>query len=327
MTLLTPLAGLVALAVVLPLLAVAWGVRRKASVRRVLRLRAPRHGTDLVALGALVGAFALLAIAAAQPALAHDTERRVRTDAQALFVLDTSRSMAAALTPTSPTRLDRADKAAVALRASIPTVEAGVATLTDRVLPDLLPVADRPSFDATLARAVGIERPPPRFVSVRATTLGALAAIPSSGFFAPAAKHRVVVVLTDGESRPFDSAALGRAFAGVGLVVVGVRGDGEAVFLPSGRPEPGYRSDPSASVALATLAGATDGKAFGEANLRAAAARLRKLLGKGPTASVVSRSRRETPLAPYVALAALLPLAFLARRRTAGPKRRTLVRQ
>jgi hypothetical protein len=325
MTLLTPLAALVVLAVALPLLAVAFSVRRAASIRNVLRLRAPRHGTDLVALGAIVAAFALLAIAAAQPALAHDTELRVRTDAQVLFVLDTSRSMAAAVTPVAPARLERAETAAAALRASIPNVEAGIATLTDRVLPNLLPVADRPSFDATLARAVGIEQPPPRFVSVRATNYGALAAIPSSGFFAPAAKRRVVVVLTDGESRPFDPGALGRAYSGVGLVVVGVRRDGEAVFLPSGRPEPGYRSDPTAATALATLAGATNGAAFGETDLRAASTRLRELLGKGPTAAVVSRSRRETPLAPYVAFAALLPLALLALRRTAWSKTRILV--
>jgi len=324
MTFLTPLAALVALAVALPLLAVALGIRRAASVRRVLRLHAPRHGTDLVALAALVGAFALLAIAAAQPALAHDTQQRVRTDAQVLFVLDTSRSMAAALTPTSPTRLDRAVKAAAALRASIPSVEAGIATLTDRVLPDLLPVADRPSFDATLARSVGIDQPPPRFVAVRATDCGALAAIPAAGFFAPTAKHRVVVVFTDGESRPFDPGALGRAFAGVGLVVVGVRGDGEAVFLPSGRPEPGYRSDPAAAAALATLAGATNGRAFGESDLRAASTKVQQLLGRGPTAAVISRSRQETTLAPYIALAALGPLAFLLRRRTGGAKRRTL---
>ena len=324
MTFLTPLAALVALTVALPLLAVALGIRRAAVVRRVLRLHAPRHGTDLVALGALVGAFALLAVAAAQPALAHDTQQRVRTDAQVLFVLDTSRSMAGAVTPTAPTRLDRARSAAAALRASIPNVEAGIATLTDRVLPDLLPVADRPSFDATLARSVGIDQPRPRFVSVRATNCGALAAIPASGFFAPTAKHRVVVVLTDGESRPFDAGALGRALVGVGLVVVGVRGDGETVFLPSGRPEPGYRSDPAAGAALATLAGATNGKPFGESELRAASTRLQQLLGKGPTASVISRSRRETPLAPYVALAALVPLAVLARRRTGRTKTRTL---
>jgi von Willebrand factor type A domain len=327
MTLLTPLAALVVLAVALPLLAVALGVRRAAAVRAMLGLRAPRHGTDLVALAALVGSFVLLAVAATQPALAHDTAQRVRTDAQVLFVLDTSRSMAAARTPAAPTRLARAEAAAARLRASIPGVEAGIATLTDRVLPDLLPVADRPSFDATLARAVGIEQPPPRFVNVRATNCGALAAIPASGFFAPTARHRVIVVLTDGESRPFDAGALGRSLTGVGLVVVGVRRDGEAVFLPSGRPEPGYRSDPSAAAALATLAGATNGRAFGESDLRAASAKVQQLLGKGPTAAVVSRSRRETPLAPYIALAALVPLAFLARRRTAGPKTRRLVLQ
>ena len=50
--------------------------------------------------------------------------------------------MAASATPNSPTRLERAVAAAVKLRASIPDVPAGVATLTDRVLPDLFPVPD-----------------------------------------------------------------------------------------------------------------------------------------------------------------------------------------
>lgn len=326
MTLLTPLAALVALAVAVPLGAVALAARKAASVRRALRLRPPRHGTDLVALAAIAASFALLALAAAQPAVAHDTVQRVRTDAQVLFVLDISRSMAAAAAPAAPTRLARAETAAVSLRARIPGVESGIATLTDRVLPDLLPVADRPSFDATLARAVGIDQPPPRFVAVRATNCGALATIPASGFFAPAAKRRVVVFFTDGESRPFDAGAVGRALNGVGLVVVGVRRDGEVVFLPSGRPEPGYRSDRSAPAALASLAAAANGRVYGETSLDAAASKLRQLLGRGPSAAVVSRSRRETPLAPYVALAAFLPLAFLARRRTTGAKRRTLAR-
>src|SRR5258705_11466975 len=149
MTLLTPLAALVVLAVALPLLAVALGVRRAATVRHVLRLRAPRHGTDLIALAALVGTFVLLAVAAAQPALAHDTKERVRTDAQVLFVLDTSRSMAAARTPASPTRLARAEKAAATLRASIPGIEAGIGPFTHRLLAGLLPGADPPSLDPT----------------------------------------------------------------------------------------------------------------------------------------------------------------------------------
>ncbi len=169
LTLLTPLGALVIVAVVLPLAAIAEVARRLRATRAALGLRAPRRGGDLAALAALVGTFVLLALAATQPALSHDTVARVRKDAQALFVLDTSRSMAAAASRNGPTRLARAKAAATTLRASIPDVEAGVATLTDRVLPNLLPVADRPSFDATVRRSVGIEEPPPRSTTLRAT--------------------------------------------------------------------------------------------------------------------------------------------------------------
>ncbi len=298
-----------------PTAAIAIGIRRAAAVRAALRLRPPRHGTDLRVAGALAALFAVLAVAAAQPALAHEARQRVRTDAQVLFVLDTSRSMAAASAPSAPTRLVRAEHLAAAMRASIPGVEAGIATLTDRVLPDLLPVADEASFDATLSRVVGIERPPPRFVTARATTFDALVGIPGSGFFEQRAQHRVVVLLTDGESRPFDTSALGHAFANVGLVVIGVRRSGELVFGRGGQPEPGYRTDPSAPTALGDAAAATGGRPFRETELAAASFQLRRLLGNGPTASTVGSSHRETPLAPFVALVALVPLALLARRR------------
>ena len=318
MTFLTPLGSLVAVAVVLPAAAIAIGARRASAVRAALRLRAPRHGTDRRVAVALAAVPILLGLAAAQPALTHDVRERARTDAQVLFVLDISRSMAAAAAPSAPTRLARAKSVASAMRRSIAGVDAGVATLTDRVLPDLLPVPDVPSFDATLSRAVGIERPPPRFVSSRATTFDALAAIPASGFFAHTARHRVVVLLTDGETRPFDATALGRAFEHVGLVVVGVRRSGEVVFGGSGKPEPGYRPDPAAPQALAEAARTTGGRPFAETERGAAASQLRRLLGNGPSASVVGRSRRETPLAPFAALGAILPLALFVRRRAAA---------
>jgi hypothetical protein len=317
LTFLTPLGALVGLAVLVPLAAVALATRRIAAVRATLQLAAPRGGTDLVALAALVGVFVLLALAATQPALSHDTAARVRTDAQTLFVVDTSRSMAAASSRSSPTRLARAKQAAATLRAAIPDVEAGIATLTDRVLPDLLPVADRASFDATLQRAVGIEEPPPRSTSVRATTFTALAAIPSSGFFDSSAKRRTIVLLTDGESGPFDPSALGRALAGVGVVIVRFWNADESVYGPTGRPETAYRPDPNAPAELDSLATATGGgTAYGEGSLGAASARLRGLLGSGPTRSIVARTRRETPLAPFVALLALIPLTLFATRRS-----------
>lgn len=318
-TLLTPLGAFVGAAVLLPLAAVAVAARRIRTTRAALQLRAPRGGTDLVALAALVSIFALLALAATQPALSHDTILHVRTDAETLFVLDTSRSMAAASSRTAPTRLARAKAAAAALRASIPDVEAGIATLTDRVLPNLLPVADRASFDATLQRAVGIEEPPPRSSSVRATTYAVLADIPASGFFDSTAKHRAIVLLTDGESVPFDPSAIGRALSGVGVVIVRFWNVDESVYGPTGRPENAYRPDRSAPAALDSLAAATGGdRAFGEHELGAAATRLRTVLGTGPTKAVVARTRRETPLAPFIALLALMPLALLATRRSLG---------
>ena len=317
LTLLTPFGALVTAAVVLPLVAVLAAARRAGTVRAALRLHAPRHGTDLVALAALVGVFVLVGLAATQPALSHETQQRVRKDAQALFVLDTSRSMSAASGPSALTRLARAKQAAAKLRAAIPDVESGIATLTDRVLPDLFPVADLASFDATLERSVGIEEPPPTSVSVRATTFAALEAIPGSSFFATSAKRRAIVLLTDGESNPFDPGELGRALARTDLVVIRFWSAGESVFGPSGRPEPAYRPDPAAPAALDALAAATGGRAFGESDLGAAAARLRGLLGTGPTTPVVGRTQRETALAPFVALAALAPLVLFLRRRAA----------
>jgi hypothetical protein len=317
LTLLTPLGAVVAAAVVLPLLAVLAAARRTSTVRAALHLRAPRHGTDLSALVALIGVFVLLGLAATQPALSHDTVQRVRKDTQALFVLDTSRSMSAASSPAAKTRLARAKSAAASLRAAIPDVESGIATLTDRVLPDLLPVADLPSFDATLQRSVGIEEPPPRSVSVRATTFTALEAIPGSGFFATTAKRRAIVLLTDGESSPFDPGAIGRSLARTDLVVVRFWSPNESVFGPTGKPEPAYRPDPAASAALDALAAATGGRAFGEGDLGGAAARLRGLVRTGPTATVVGRTHTETALAPFVALAALAPLVLFVRRRGA----------
>ena len=317
LTLLTPLGALVTAAVVLPLVAVLAAARRASTVRAALHLHAPRHGTDLTALAALVGAFVLIGLAATQPALSHDTVQRVRKDTQALFVLDTSRSMSAASGPSAPTRLARAKQAAATLRAAIPDVESGIATMTDRVLPDLFPVADLASFDGTLERSVGIEEPPPSSVSVRATTFTALEAIPGSSFFATSAKRRAIVLLTDGESNPFDPGELGRALARTDLIVIRFWSAGESVFGPSGRPEPAYRPDPSAPATLDALAAATGGRAFAEGDLGAAKARLRGLVETGPTAAVVGRTRRETALAPFVALAALAPLVLFLRRRGA----------
>ncbi len=235
---LTPTAGVVALAVLLPIVAFLVAERRVERVRNVLLLEAPRGGLDLIVLAALAAAVLVLALAAAQPALADRSTQRVRTDAQVLFVVDTSASMAASSGAAGRTRLSRATAAAARLRAAIPDVPSGVATLTDRVLPNLLPAPDAAAFDATLNQAVAINEPPPRELNPRATTFGALAAVPGAGYFEPSAKHRAVVLLTDGESTYFDAGNVGRAFAAkprTGLLAVRFwRGD-EAIYAPSGK--------------------------------------------------------------------------------------------
>jgi hypothetical protein len=310
LTFLTPAGALVGLAVLLPLLALAAGAQRVHRVRIALGLRRPRTGTDVVRLAALVAGFALLALAGTQPALSHETSQRVRRDAQALFVVDTSRSMAASSGAAGATRLARATAAAAGLRASIPEVESGIATLTDRVLPNLFPVADIPSFDATLQRSVGIERPPPRSAAVRATTYSALSQIPAAGYFDSAATRRVVVLLTDGESGPYDPGAVAAALRPTRLVVIRFWRANESIT-----GDAAYRPDAASSAALGALAAAAGGRVFGEGDLGSAGAAIRASVGNGPTARVAARTRRETALAPYVVLAALVPLALLLRRR------------
>jgi hypothetical protein len=310
---LTPAAALVAAAVLLPLAAFVVAERRVAAVRRLLELRPPRGGVDVPLLASLAAVVLVLALAAAQPALSHTQRQRVRTDAQALFVLDVSQSMAASSGRRGSTRLERATATAMQLRSSIPEVPSGVATLTDRVLPNLLPVPDAAAFDATLEQTVAINQPPPRELNVRATNFEALSAVPGSGYFEPSALHRAVVLLTDGESSFFDDAAVGRALAAAPrtdfVAVQFWRGD-EAIYNAAAKTDPNYRPDAASKTQLAALAAATHGQVFAEGETGRAAAAMRSLLGRGPT-RFVGRTRSRHPLAPYVALLALLPLGMI----------------
>jgi hypothetical protein len=228
-------------------------------------------------------------------------------------VVDVSRSMLARRDVESTTRLERANAAAVELREGLAGVRVGVGSLTDRVLPHLFPSPDEETFRSTVAGALGIERPPPREnLSVNATTLEALTGLAVRRFFSRGARHRLAVVLTDGESRAVNeisvAAALRRPPA-VETVFVHVWDEGERVYS-QGVPEAEYRPDTTARDRLDRLADANDGGVYSEDELGAAVAKSRELLGEGP--SVVETAKRERrPLAPYLAAAAFLPLAFL----------------
>jgi hypothetical protein len=314
---LTPIAGLVALLVLLP---AASFLRARAHARRRRRdigLEQPSRRAYVLPAAALLLTGSCLAFAAMQPVLSFDEERRVRTDAEALFVLDTTRSMLASSTPDSPTRIARAKALATALHETLPTVPVGLASLTDRTLPHLFPSADGDVFRATLQKSIDVEQPPPvHSFSNRVTDLEALGAIATQGFYSPTVARRLLVVLTDGESLPGTRARLGTLFRrppGISTVFVHVWERDEKVFRRR-TPEPGYRADPGARAALDRLAAEVSGEVFDEDELVRAANRLPALAGSGPSV-VRGERRRDVALAPHLAGAALLPLLLVLWRR------------
>jgi hypothetical protein len=310
----SPLGALVALVALVPLAMLAVSVRRSEHVAGVLGLeRGPRRPAVVAAvLAALV--FVLLGVAAAQPALRTTERVGVRTRSQVFYVVDVSRSMAAADAPGRPTRLDRARSVVARLHAAAPDVPSGLAGLTDRVLPYLFPTAGSTAFDETLARSVRIESPPPQQVATNATSFGALAALARDGFFDRGTTRRTCVVVTDGETKPYSSGTVANALGGdrgCRLVVVRIGNPGERVFGLGGRAEPGYAPDPAARGKAADLAASAGGRSFEEGDLGAAAAALRRDAEVGPERAAPGRETTR-PLAPVAAIGSILLLLALA---------------
>jgi hypothetical protein len=317
---LSPLAALIALAGVVPLAALEVVRRRARRARALLRLPEPGRAERAAAPIALGAVAALLAVAAAQPVLRDTHTRRVRTDAEAWIVLDTSRSMLARSRTGAPSRLDRAKTFARELRNGLQSVPVGIGSLTDRVLPHLFPSADVDTFDATLRNAIGIERPPPsQFLRTRVSTLIPLTDMRGANFFAPSDRKRLVVVLTDGESQPFSSEKVGSQLAAaprIDTIFVQFWNPRERVYS-GGKPEAAYRPDPTSGTTIRSLAAASGGASFGEGNLADVIARARADIGSGPTAKVGEASG-QTRLAPWVSLSTILPLSFVLWRRNLG---------
>jgi hypothetical protein len=300
-----------------------------AAVRSALGLMAPQR-ISMARQAAALTAIAVLGLAAAQPALSSVAAGRSRTNVEVLFVLDTSRSMAASASTHSPTRLQRAVAAAARLRAEIPTVPSGIATLTDRVLPDLLPVTDVAAFDSVLTQAVAIESPPPiESLVVRVTTYAALAVIRSGSYFEPGVTRRVLVLLSDGESLPFApnaiTAQLPPAF-GYRFLAIRFWAADEGVYDANGRREPGYHPYPAGKVLLAQLARSLGGRSYEEADLGEAADYLQKTVGTGRTVTT-RRVASVRTLAPFVAGIALLLLALALAPTPSGLRSRGALRR
>ena len=313
---LTPLDGLFVLAAAIPLAALLATERSSQRIRRTFGLLDPGRATLAPVALSLVLLPALIAIAATQPVVVHQHLVNDRADAQAFYVLDTSTSMRASSAPGQPTRLARAKSLALRLRAKLPDIPTGLASMTDRSLPNLMPTTDARLFARTLDESVAIDSPPPSQPYVgRATGFQALAPVVAAHFFPPDVARKLVIVFTDGEAQPL-SPILGLTLQRrVTPVYVHVWAPGERIFdRPHRRVDPGYVSDPSSTAALDELARVTGGSVFDESQVSQIAHAARAAVGYGGTVTHVDAYAR-VALAPWFVLGGVLPLGFLFWRR------------
>jgi hypothetical protein len=323
LTFLTPLAALVGVAALVPLAAVAVRERRAARLRRALGLSPPPRLTRIARAAGVLAFVGLLSAAAAQPALPDDRAAVARRDAQVFFLVDVSRSMLAAQGAHRPTRLARAIVFAERLRAQLAEVPAGIATLTDRPLPNLFPSSDTADFAQVAERSLAIDQPPPAQVRRRSTDFGALADLATGNYFGPGTRHRLVVLLTDGESGYFDVGWTAQMLhdARVDLIVVRFWHRDERIYGRGGAIETGYRPDAAAAVWADRLGRAASGEpSLGEADVAGAATAARRLLGHGPTGPAAA-SAQLRPLSSHLVAAAAFPLALLLLGRGFGRRR------
>jgi len=313
---LTPLGALFALAAAVPLVALLVTERRSGYVRSVLGVGNPGRRALLPVVGALVLLPVLVGVAAAQPVVVRRQLVHERGNAQAFFVFDTSRSMLASAGPGLPNRLARSKQLARKLRAALGNVPVGIASMTDRTLPDLMPTTDPALFTRTLVQSVGYDEPPPSqpYGRGRATAFAALVPLVTSHFYSPESTHRLLVVFTDGEAQP------GTELLGLGIqhkiapVFVHVWAAGERIYGRGGRPDPFYTTDPRSILDLDAAARVTGGSVYDEHQLGRIEAQARKIVGNGPTTAQISAYAR-VPLGRWFALGGILPLAFLLWRR------------
>ena len=315
MSFLTPLDGLFVLAAALPLGALLLTERRAARVMRALSVAGNRRRAVIPVIAALVALSALVAVAAAQPVVVRDKLVSERADAQAFVLFDTSLSMRASAGPGKPSRLQRAKRMAIRLQRSLSDVPFGIASMTDRSLPNLMPTTDEVLFDRTVRQSVAVDQPPPsqRYKN-RATTFDALIPIVGSHFYTQGVQRRLLVVYTDGEAAgisPIFRLTLQRR---VTAVFVHVWEPGERIYN-HGKADPHYVSDPTSMATLNEVAQITGApRAFSEGETSAIVNAARNAVGRAGTRTHIDAYAR-IPLAPWFVLGCIVPLSFLLWRR------------
>jgi hypothetical protein len=248
-------------------------------------------------------------LAAAQPSVARQKQRTARTDAQLLIALDNSRSMLAASTADGAPRYRRAVAFAHRLHDALPNLAVGVGSLNNRLLPYLFPTLDGRAFDSVLDQAFGIGRPPPEFdLDHWVTNFAELRQATAREFFPPTARKRIIVVLSDAETRPFGARSVFRDLRRHGATPVVVRfwRADERIFHPDGTSER-YGATQAQELPRLRAAG---WQAYPETEFDVVVGSIRRTLGPGPVANI-GYLRRETSIAPALALAALGPLLLV----------------
>jgi hypothetical protein len=316
LVLLTPVGALLAAAALLPLAALALNERRARRARRSLGVAAPPYRSYLATTVALSLVPVLLGLALAQPVLQSTRTVHERTDAQAFYVFDISESMRASAGPRSPTRLKQALATASQIHLALRDVPSGVATMTDRVLPNVFPTGSEQLFTAALTGTVGVDRPPPKGLNNIATTFASLDTFSGTNFFSPGIDHRLVILFTDGETAPYFAGDLHEALRPAPhtrFVIVRVGHVGDRIFL-GGKIDRNYRADPAAGQATKKLASVVGGRSYGQADVKGAINGAQRFLGRGPLHGV-GEGLHVIALARWLVLASLLPLGFLLWRR------------
>jgi hypothetical protein len=317
LTFLTPLAAVFVLAVLIPL--AVWRARERGvrALREALRLQHPAPRSRLLLVGALVAVGGLLALAAAQPVIATSRSLPQRTDAQVFVALDTSRSMLASSGPGAPTRFERARTIATTLRDSLPAVPMGVASFTSGVLPHLFPTTDPRVFQQTMEDSIDIERPPPSYSAALATSLEGFGDVPTKNYFPKTVQKRVLVVLSDGESRPLENPGeFASAFEQkppVHTIVVRLWDEDERIY-ETGVAEVGYRPDPTSEALLNDIAAMMDADVLSESEAGRIPAIVSDIVGDGPTTTREHEGERRA-LMPWITLLAFVPLGYVLLRR------------
>lgn len=259
---------------------------------------------------------ALLAVAAAQPVVIRKEVLTQRVDTQVFLVFDTSLSMSARSGSDSTTRLERSQREAEALVPRLGDIPVGIATLTDRMLPNLMPTTNVGLVTRTIHQSVRIDEPPPSMrYHGRASTLQALIPVASDGFFPRGVKHPILVIFTDGEERPPPVAGYTWIAEQVTIppLFVHVWAPTDRVYV-HGRPDPSYRPDPTSSHVLSKFAALTHGQVVREGDVGGLLDAIRGDAGSSP-ARTTSLGYARIALAPWFVLAGVIPLGFLLYRR------------